>query len=542
MYEPKPGDLVAWTHADAGYVFRVASIDGAVVLRGAGGGAETERDWRARAAEIVPLRPTAPGQRVRCADGRVGRTEEWDPRCGVEGTWLVGPDAGYGLRQWEDARECVRVADAPERALGSQPASAPLLSTADITAAVSTAVAAGSAPVSSGTAMSIMSDASMAGAGGYERVAENLVGYAAWVDPDFEAKLAKKIADVSKACDTAAQDMGAAAYEWSAQYLGKPVSWKPPAEAAPEPARVDVPFTVTNLPRHPTPRYVPALGERVHCAATNETGRVVSKSFVDGRMYASVLLDGGETRTFGVSALAPADVPCDVVYKPAELAPSEASPVAARHAGRCPTCHRSTREPGTVRLHHWLCGCPVEVEGSEHEALIDGEPRNVLVWGGGTFGDGWTREEALADWREDLALVQGDPTLRRHDADGYAWPRGKWRREIEQRRDWQKAARERFEAIAKAKNDARGPWTPRDLRAGLCTAEELRESEAEYRRLDAVYQAHERDLCRTPGLDDPSPLGRALTSSTPNGDGTHSCVVNIYTTGSDATGLGKVRS
>jgi hypothetical protein len=84
--------------------------------------------------------------------------------------------------------------------------------------------------------------------------------------------------------------------------------------------------------------------------------------------------------------------------------------IAARHAGHCPTCHRTTREPGETRAHWWLCGCPVEPEG--HEALYGGNlpERDVLVWGGRALGTGWTLDEAEAAWRAGLAEEQREPT------------------------------------------------------------------------------------------------------------------------------------
>lgn len=520
MYEPKIGDLVESTYS--GSTARVVEVIGdRVRVRWDEGG----ENGAFRSAGFVPLRPTAAGQRVRCANGRTGRVEQWGP-----GSCVVGPDGPLGLRadEWTDA--LVRVADV-SAAEGFRYYSPAADDGKNVSGAKGTNL--------SGT---LSDDVETLGLGA------NLVGYAAWVDPDFGAKLAKKVADVSKACETAALGMGAAAYEWSAQYLGKPFTgvahvtdeWKPTGEVrylggvplltrpAPEFAPGSVSFTPQGPPPKEHRRYALALGERVHCAATNETGVVVEKQAEHGNLYASVLLDCGEERRFGVGALAPADVaperaramkerPFTVGSSPAPVRVTAAladipvedlrrgpwtivdgstgrtlgvvdtsSPIAARHAGRCPTCAKDTREAGTVRLFHWLCGCPVEIEGSECEHLPDGSERNVLVWGGGTFGDGWTREEAMADWREDLAKVQVEPAPR-----PIAWARGEWRREIEERKRAAEKAKRNECAAAVVKSVAGMSLTFDQATTGVAM------------------------------------FGRALTSSTPNGDGTHSCVVKV---------------
>ena len=348
MYEPKPGDLVTWEPFPVeSRVVRardtsLAEARWEVADQHGGIGVAVER-------RLSPLRPTAPGQRVRVG-ARIGRAEEFAEWRGPCGAWLVGPDdgGGNGLRQYEDVRECVRIAE-------------PLLSTADITAAVSTAVAAGSA------------------------------GFLARADRDSERTFDALVAPL----------------------LG-PTG---PVATLPDAITGYVPHTV--IADDPWAPYRFPAG--------------------------SVKWAPYEVKPKALMPLAPG-----YVYKLVDPGPAEPtpSPIAARHAGRCPSCARATREPGEARTVWWLCGCPVEVEGSECERLPDGSERNVLVWGGGTFGDGWTREEAMADWREDLALIQSDPTLRRHDADGYAWVRGEWRREIDERKRAAEKAR-RHETAAK---------------------------------------------------------------------------------------------
>jgi len=93
---------------------------------------------------------------------------------------------------------------------------------------------------------------------------------------------------------------------------------------------------------------------------------------------------------------------------------TQPSPIAARHAGHCPTCHRATRAPNEVRVHWWACGCPVEVEGVEANHGEGASARDVLVWGGGTFAEGWTLDEAEQNWRASLAQSQRGIDTREH--------------------------------------------------------------------------------------------------------------------------------
>ena len=246
----------------------------------------------------------------------------------------------------------------------------------------------------------------------------------------------------------------------------------------------------------------------------------------DGRIHG---LKGGSVRMI-CACLADAEAKRARGLEPETLTSAVAAPVETP-----PPCGKrthATRPPGTTCVHWWPCGCAVEPDGEDALGLVDGSPRGVLVWGHGAIGEGFTREDAVSEWRAELAGVQDrDDRCER----GEFGPPAAWHKRMERMRAIDLARTQARHAARKA-----NAWSDEhrhNLTAGaLAVKPGAKPSRAalalgdfaETRRYDAHLDAVECSR-HVAGLraGGGRVLGTAIADSAPGTDGKHRVTVQI---------------